>query len=159
MNKRKKRVVRESSSIDIHELTEEGFIEWSKEFLSFSTKKRTNTLERIFGRERTLKRMIKNREDKKQNLDDEISRIQRELSLRTKQIKELSKFLSPKVYLIRSSKNEKYKRIRGKIWLSFGNQKSRWVWVNIGTEEMLKDKTDEELKELGKRMFFQTISK
>ena len=103
--------------------------------------------------------MIKNREDKKQNLDDEISRIQRELSLRTKQIKELSKFLSPKVYLIRSSKNEKYKRIRGKIWFSFGNQKSRWVWVNIGTEEMLKDKTDEELKELGKRMFFQTISK
>ena len=90
-------------------LTDEGFIEWSKEFLSFSTKKRTNTLERIFGRERTLKRMIKNREDKKQNLDDEISRIQRELSLRTKQIKELSKFLSPKVYLIRSSKNEKYK--------------------------------------------------
>ena len=65
----KKRTVRESNEIYLSEYGEK----YSKNL---------ETLERIFGRERTLERMIKNRESKKEKLDLEISKLNKELQER-----------------------------------------------------------------------------
>jgi hypothetical protein len=144
MKKKKQRVVRESGEIYLSEYGEK----YSKGL---------TTLERIFGRERTLERMIKNRESKKENLDDEISKLNEELQERKKQIKELSKLLNPSISIVSPNKNDKYKRYRCKVYLSFGNNKSRYMWINLGTEEMLKGKSKDELRELGRREFLRKI--
>ncbi len=140
----KKRVVRESNEIYLSEYGQR----YSKGI---------KTLERVFGRQRTLERMIKNRENKKSKLDDEISGLNDELEERKKQIKELSKFMSPSISIVSPNKNDKYKRYRCKVYLSFGNKKSRYIWINLGTEEMLKDYSKDELRELGRREFLRKI--
>ena len=140
----KKRVVRESNEIYLSEYGQR----YSKGI---------KTLERVFGRQRTLERMIKNRENKKSKLDDEISGLNDELEERKKQIKELSKFMSPSISIVSPNKNDKYKRYRCKVYLSFGNKKSRYMWINLGTEEMLKDYSKDELRELGRREFLRKI--
>ena len=104
MNKKRNKVVRESDKIYLSEYGEK----YSKGL---------TTLERIFGRERTLERMIKNRENKKDKLDDEISDLKRELDDRKRQIKELSKYLNPSISVISPKKTDKYKRWRGKVYL------------------------------------------
>tara|TARA_B100000315_G_scaffold255549_1_gene299174 strand:- start:602 stop:1075 length:474 start_codon:yes stop_codon:yes gene_type:complete len=154
----KKRVVRESNEIYLSEYGQR-YSEGIK------------TLERVFGRQRTLQTMIKRRESKKlnldeqklkldkekQKLDDEIQTINEELQERTKQIKELSKFMSPSISIVSPNKKDKYKRYRCKVYLSFGNKKSRYMWINLGTEEMLKDYSKDELRELGRREFLRKI--
>ena len=140
----KKRVVRESNEIYLSEYGQR----YSKGI---------KTLERVFGRQRTLERMIKNRENKKSKLDDEISGLNDELEERKKQIKELSKFMSPSISIVSPNKKDKYKRYRCKVYLSFGNKKSRYMWINLGTEEMLKDYSKDELRELGRREFLRKI--
>ncbi len=101
--------------------------------------------------------MIKNRENKKSKLDDEISVLNDELLKRKNQIKKLSKFMSPSISIVRPNEKDKYKRYRCKVYLSFGNKKSRYIWINLGTEEMLKGKTKDELIELGRREFLRRI--
>ena len=140
----KKRVVRESKEIYLHDYG----LDYSKNVIN---------LERCFGRQRTLERMIKNRENKKSKLDDEISKLNDELLKRKNQIKKLSKFMSPSISIVRPNEKNKYKRYRCKVYLSFGNKKSRYIWINLGTEEMLKGKTKDELIELGRREFLRRI--
>ena len=113
----KKRTVRESNEIYLSEYGEK----YSKNL---------ETLERIFGRERTLERMIENRESKKVNLDEEISKLNQELQERKKLIKELSKHLNPSISILR---RKKYNRIVGSVYLSFGNKKSRYIQFQLGT--------------------------
>ena len=137
----KKRVVRESNEIYLSEYGEK----YSKNL---------ETLERIFGRERTIERMIKTRESKKQKLDEEIDTLKNELQGRKKQIKNLSKFLGPSISILH---RKKYNRIVGSVYLSFGNKKSRYIQFHLGTEEILKDKTKEELKEMTRRLFLRKI--
>ena len=144
MNKKRNKVVRESDKIYLSEYGEK----YSKGL---------TTLERIFGRERTLERMIKNRENKKDKLDDEISDLKRELDDRKRQIKELSKYLNPSISVVSPKKTDKYKRWRGKVYLSFGNKKSRYVWFNLGTDEMLKGKSRDELREMTRRLFLRKM--
>ena len=140
----KKRVVRESNEILLFDYGER----YSKGI---------KTLERVFGRQRTLERMIKNRENKKSKLDDEISVLNDGLLERKNQIKKLSKLLNPSISIVSPNKKDKYKRYRGKVYLSFGNKKSRYIWINLGTEEMLKGKTKDELRELCRREFLRRI--
>ena len=140
----KKRVVRESKEIYLHDYG----LDYSKNVIN---------LERCFGRQRTLERMIKNRENKKSKLDDEISVLNDGLLERKNQIKKLSKLLNPSISIVSPNKKDKYKRYRGKVYLSFGNKKSRYIWINLGTEEMLKGKTEDELRELCRREFLRRI--
>ena len=137
----KKRVVRESNEIYLSEYGEK----YSKSL---------TTLERIFGRERTLERMIKNRESKKVKLDLEISKLNQELQERKKQIKELSKHLNPSISILR---RKKYNRIVGSVYLSFGNKKSRYIQFQLGTYKDMKDKSKDELKEMTRRLFLRKI--
>ena len=137
----KKRVVRESQEII---LSEYG--------LNYSTG--VVSLEKCFGRERTLERMIKLRQSKKEKLDEEISKLNQELQERKKLIKELSKHLSPSISILR---RKKYNRIVGSVYLSFGNKKSRYIQFQLGTYKDMKDKSKDELKEMTRRLFLRKI--
>jgi len=137
----KKRVVRESQEII---LSEYG-LNYSKGVVS---------LEKCFGRERTLERMIKLRQSKKEKLDDEIKKLNDELVVRKKQIKELSKFLNPSISILR---RKKYNRIVGSVYLSFGNKKSRYIQFQLGTYKDMKNKSKDELKEMTRRLFLRKI--
>jgi hypothetical protein len=137
----KKRVVRESQEIILSEYE----LDYSKGVVS---------LEKLFGRERTLERMIKLRESKKVKLDEEISKLNQELQERKKQIKELSKHLSPSISILR---RKKYNRIVGSVYLSFGNKKSRYIQFQLGTYKDMKDKSKDELKEMTRRLFLRKI--
>ena len=137
----KKRVVRESNVIYLSEYGEK----YSKNL---------ETLERIFGRERTIERMIKTRESKKQKLDEEIDTLKNELKERKRQIINLSKFLNPSISILR---RKKYNRIVGSVYLSFGNKKSRYIQFQLGTYKDMKDKSKDELKEMTRRLFLRKI--
>ena len=137
----KKRVVRESQEISLFEYG----LNYSKGVVS---------LEKLFGRERTLERMIKLRQSKKEKLDEEISKLNQELQERKRQIKELSKHLSPSISILR---RKKYNRIVGSVYLSFGNKKSRYIQFQLGTYKDMKDKSKDELKEMTRRLFLRKI--
>ena len=97
----KKRVVRESNEIYLSEYGQR----YSKGI---------KTLERVFGRQRTLEKMIQNRESKKEKLVLEISKLNEELQERTKQIKELSKYLNPSISILRRKKYNRKLRNKSK---------------------------------------------
>ena len=94
-------------------------------------------------------RLMKKIEKKNQKHKEEISDIKEELKIVRKKVKMISKTLNPNVVIV---KRKKY--TQGKVWF-FG----KWKWVHIGSNELLKNHSKDELKKIGVRQFIKSLSK
>ena len=94
-------------------------------------------------------RLMKKIEKKNQKHKEEISDIKEELKIVRKKVKMISKTLNPNVVIV---KRKKY--TQGKVWF-FG----KWKWVHIGSNELLKNHSKDELKKIGERQFIKSLVK
>lgn len=127
----------------------------------FITKKQNKDLNKnqLLGRERTLMRSLQSTQKKIDDLTEKyqvkLDKLSYQLNDTETEIKEIQDLIKEeewitegkRIYIVKNDKT-----IRGKV-----QYRNKMRWFHIGQTESLKDKTDDELKEMVRKKFYQSL--
>ena len=127
----------------------------------FITKKQNKDLNKnqLLGRERTLMRSLQSTQKKIDDLTEKyqvkLDKLSYQLNDTETEIKEIQDLIKEEEWITKGKriyivKNDK--TIRGKV-----QYRNKMRWFHIGQTESLKDKTDDDLKEMVRKKFYQSL--